>query len=260
MKTISNAVRISVLAAMALITQSGFAQQMTGKPDEQKYQIRIVKEENGKQEIVEKTFTSKEELDAWEKQHQPEVLSRKGPGIIGPRPTGDSRVKKIVISENGEQSADGNTLLQIQYQNFSAEERAQVIQNLLNDKMKGVQIEMAKEQHEKGEIQEGNAVTAPGQSSEANNAAVEPKVNLTDVKVYPNPATGQFHLAFSVGKAANIQVTLSDMSGKQVYAESLSNYSGRFEKEINSGNLPAGTYIVNIQVGDEKRATEVVMQ
>jgi hypothetical protein len=53
---------------------------------------------------------------------------------------------------------------------------------------------------------------------------------------------------------------VTDLNGKEVYAETFSGYSGRFEKEIKSANLSAGTYIVDIQAGNEKETTRVVMQ
>ena len=91
-------------------------------------------------------------------------------------------------------------------------------------------------------------------------ASTETANNLSEVKVFPNPASGQFHVAFNIGKAADVMLKVTDLNGKEVYAETFNGYSGKFGKEIKSANLSTGTYIVNIQAGNETETTRVVMQ
>jgi len=248
MKTITNISRLAVPALFVLLAQPGFAQQSTDRQEQQSYQIKIVKDENGNQEVIDKTFNSRDEMEAYVKENKIDVPETKEPPSPPAIKPADDKTKRIVISEIEQ---NGKTSLEFTYENFSSDERARLIQDILNDKWHDVKIEIAK-QHQNTE-----GHNAPPSSV---NEPTEAAINLTDVKVFPNPATGQFHVAFSVTKPTNLQVTVDDLNGKEVYAEAVTNYAGKFEKEIDGASMVPGTYIVNIQAGTEKRTTRVVMQ
>jgi hypothetical protein len=147
-----------LLAASALFAQSA-ATGKTASQDEKKYRLYLVKDENGNKEVIDKTFSSKEEMDKYIEQNKidvPEVSA----GPVPPTPPtppcpatnskshGDKhdgkgceqKEKKIIIIEKEEGSVNGQPSLEITYQNLSAEERAVIIQELLNQKGKEVQI------------------------------------------------------------------------------------------------------------------------
>ena len=163
-----------------------------------------------------------------------------------------------IEASNGFNALD---MLDINYENFSAEERAEMIQNALNQKSGKVKVEMIKQRKVDMPHQDGSmlAPEAPKPITAIREPA-EAWANLTDVKVFPNPASGQFHLMFGVGKAADVMLRVTDLNGKEVYTETFKNYSGKFEKEISSANLITGTYIVDVQAGGEKSTTKVIMQ
>ena len=70
------------------------------------------------------------------------------------------------------------------------------------------------------------------------------------IKIFPNPASGRTTLSFSPPKSGQVSAGLYDITGKYV----LSIFKGYAEKgisqqvEINTANLPEGTYIVRLQV------------
>jgi len=259
MKTIAKVTGIMILASLMLTAQPGFAQQ-TDKQEQQSYHIKIIKDENGKQEVIEKTFASQQEMDAYLKDNKLDVPATNEPPMPPATPgKEDKKEKKIVISEG--EDGYGRTSLDINYENFSAEERAEMIQNALNQKSGKVKVEMIKQRKVDMPHQDGSmlAPEAPKPITAIREPA-EAWANLTDVKVFPNPASGQFHLMFGVGKAADVMLRVTDLNGKEVYTETFKNYIGKFEKEISSANLITGTYIVDVQAGGEKSTTKVIMQ
>jgi hypothetical protein len=268
MKTLTNIAGAVVLISLLITAQLGFAQQTPDKQEQQKFQIKIVKDENGKKEVIDKTFNNQEELDAYLKDNKMDMPEMNGlPALqeITSSPGSSARAdgnkdKKIVISEQVENNADGNTSLAITYQNYSAEERAELIQNILNQKSKDVKVEITKERQVRWTQSEVTQTPEPPKPPSAIKEPAETSANLSEVKVFPNPATGQFNITFNVGKAADIQLRVTDLNGKEVYAEKFINYSGKFEKEIKAANLSTGTYIVEIQTGNEKNSIQVVMQ
>ena len=250
---------IMILASFMLTTQPGFAQQ-TDKQEQQTYRIKIIKDENGKQEVTDKTFNSQQEMDAYLKDNKPDVPPVAEPPVppVTPGKAGNKE-KKIVIQEG--EDVNGGTNLNINYENFSAEERAEMIQRALNQKSDKVKVEILKQRKMDMPHPDGSMQTPePPKPPMAVKEPAEAWANLTDVKVFPNPAAGQFHLSFGVGKPADVKLLVTDLNAKEVYAETYKNYSGRFEKEISSANLTTGTYIVDVQAGGEKNTIKVVMQ
>lgn len=70
--------------------------------------------------------------------------------------------------------------------------------------------------------------------------------NAIAFAMYPNPASTTLHLTISgaENKAMNIRIT--DMNGRQVYAEKISNTADVFNHDINLSSLQKGTYIIEI--------------
>ncbi len=262
MKTTTRIISLVVLALFVLTAGTGFAQQADQKQDQQKYRIKIIKDENGKKEVVDKAFTTKAEMDAYLKENNIEAVDGNDLPPLGAGPqstTTGNKTKKIIINESSSEATGGATTLDVTYQNFTPDERAQLIQGILNAKSPDVKLEINHQRkiiktvtiENADDNQPPNSVNEPG----------EPVKNITDVKVFPNPATGQFHVVFTVSKPVNIAMRLTDLNGKEVYAGELNNYSGKFDKELNgNGTLAAGTYILDVQGGNEHEVFKVVMQ
>ena len=273
MKTTTTIIKTVVLSAIVLSAELIFAQQATEKQEQQKYQIKIVKDENGKQEVIDKTFTSKDELDAYMKDNNldaPEITEDLLPPLppLPPVPPChgksakdcDKDMKTITVTENAPAAGNGPSSLQITYENFAPEERAELINEVLSQKEENVRVEIRKERTLHHEINSETQTPVPPQPPMSVKEPLSSANNLNDVKVFPNPSGGQFHVEFSVSKPSTVQVKLTDLNGKEVYNETFNNYSGKFEKDISNTNLAGGTYIMEINAGGEKTTTKVVMQ
>jgi len=167
----------------------------------------------------------------------------------------NNKEKKVVIIENDESGQNKDIDLEIGTKMLTAEERLALIQQLLEikgAKLKVIQISKTTGMG-KGESTNNEATQAPTAGIEAGN-------NLKDVKVYPNPNNGQFHVSFSVNEPSAVKVRITDLQGKELLAYSMSNYSGNFDKDIYRPGLSVGTYLLDIEAGGEKETTKVVMQ
>jgi hypothetical protein len=292
MKPLTTTAKMLLPAVFALLTLGAPAQANTDKEQTHKYSLHIVKEDNGKQEIIDRTFSSKAEMDAYVKENNfdapqaaelpplpetpaaPPAPSTKNIVIIEKhgieKPCEkhgnkscekDKKTKKVIIIEKDESSIDGKTDLQITYTNLSAEERAQKIQEMLNKHGEDVQIMRVKKEIQKdngrNEMQPGPVGHIEPGIQEVGGGSSQ---NISDVKIYPNPANGEFHVAFNIEQPANVKLRITDMAGKEVYAEAWNNYSGKIDKDITGSNLSRGTYLMYVQAGAEKSTTQVVMQ
>ena len=64
--------------------------------------------------------------------------------------------------------------------------------------------------------------------------------------IYPNPADENINLTFSLKQAASVEVSLSDISGRQLLVNNYQATSGRNQLSINVGNLAKGLYLMHV--------------
>ncbi|HWB64251.1 MAG TPA: T9SS type A sorting domain-containing protein [Chitinophagales bacterium] len=242
-----------LIAAIQLLPAQDTAQA------QKKYRLCIVKVENGNKEVIDRNFSSKEELDAYVKDNKLEAPEEGDlpvppvppappapPAKPGKKGKAMQHEKKIIIIEKEEGSMDGQPDLMVDLSSLGDEDRAKALQELM-DMVKG-NVEVVHLQKKKAVV---NTIPPAGNSQPP--ADVDGSTaDVSGVNVYPNPGNGQFHLVFSVAKPLNVQVRITNMQGKEVYAEALNNYSGQYNKEINAPGLASGNYLLSIEAGGQK--------
>jgi len=77
-------------------------------------------------------------------------------------------------------------------------------------------------------------------------------------KFSPNPSKGIFNLRFTSDESKQIQINIYDMTGKEVYTESINNFDGSFDKDIDVSGNESGAYILEI-VKDNKRFNKKII-
>lgn len=87
----------------------------------------------------------------------------------------------------------------------------------------------------------------------------DPESGLTDVTVYPNPATDFITLKFNTEKAENVAVNVVDVTGKLVYSEQINHAGGDFQRQFNISNLSKGFYIMNLETSKGKTVRKFIV-
>lgn len=81
-----------------------------------------------------------------------------------------------------------------------------------------------------------------------NTTSVEEVIADNSVQVYPNPTTDVAHVTFSVTKASNVTIQVTDVMGRVVSNVANENMAaGAHKVDIQTANLPAGVYNIKIQ-------------
>ncbi len=75
----------------------------------------------------------------------------------------------------------------------------------------------------------------------------------------PNPNKGDFRIQFNAKSNRNIQISVYDMSGRNIYERAFAN-SGLFDQEVRLQNAQAGVYLVSISDGENKMVKRIVVQ
>jgi hypothetical protein len=261
MKTIIATAKMLLAAGLIVATQGLFAQTDTLKKDDNKYRLHIVRDENGKKEVIDMAFATKAGMDDYIKQNKldlPGEMALPSPDEKSKKNNKDKKEKKIIIIEKDESGLNKDIDLEIGAAALTEEERLELIQQLLN--IKGCKVRVI----QITKTEPSKKTESTNNDNEANRppSVIDQPVtcNLTDVKVFPNPSTGQFHVCFTVNKPSAIKLRISDLQGNEVYAYAVNNYSGIFDKDIIRPGLSNGTYLLDIEAGGEKETTKVVMQ
>ncbi len=84
-------------------------------------------------------------------------------------------------------------------------------------------------------------------------------LKLDEVKVFPNPSTGIVNLQFKA-KAASLRLSITDISGKEVYQELNTAFDGIYNKEINLSKEVKGTYLISIQMDGKVYTESLILQ
>jgi hypothetical protein len=66
--------------------------------------------------------------------------------------------------------------------------------------------------------------------------------------VYPNPSTDMTTVEFTLGETSNVSVVLLNSLGQTVYANNLGDVNGTQKVQVNTADLEAGIYLVQITV------------
>ncbi len=77
-------------------------------------------------------------------------------------------------------------------------------------------------------------------------AGLDNKLDLSDLRCFPNPSDGYFRLQFNVPTKGDLNVDVHDSKGERVYHESISDYEGQYERTLNLSSKADGSYFLVI--------------
>jgi len=80
------------------------------------------------------------------------------------------------------------------------------------------------------------------------------------IKLYPNPNDGKFTVNFHASQKKNMIVRVYDHLGKEVYSESINDFIGDYENEIDLSSKGKGNYILKITYGDQTSVEKFVIE
>lgn len=98
-------------------------------------------------------------------------------------------------------------------------------------------------------------------SPESNNAKnTHPLMDPKNLVVYSNPSDGAFNIKFNLNEEGDTKIVITDINGKEVFTETLKNFSGAYDKTISLSDAPKGTYFVKVTQNGYSGTKTVVLQ
>ncbi len=88
--------------------------------------------------------------------------------------------------------------------------------------------------------------------------AVE-EYEFSQFKVYPNPSNGFMTISLLSQSSEDVVIMLYDVTGRKVSTRNYSNFSTKFEKEIDFGKLTSGIYLLKVKSGNQMSSKQLVI-
>ncbi len=86
------------------------------------------------------------------------------------------------------------------------------------------------------------------------------KLEYKELNVYPNPAGDNITLKFELPNKGDTRIKLVDFAGRNLFEETLRNFSGVYEKKIDLGRKAPGTYLLNVTQNGKQATLKVVKE
>ncbi len=89
--------------------------------------------------------------------------------------------------------------------------------------------------------------------------AVNPGNNEIGLSVFPVPANKQLNVVFSLKTGGQVTMSLFNSAGKAVYTQIQTAAPGNFSTILNVGNLPSGSYLLRVSIGNKAYTSKVLI-
>lgn len=84
------------------------------------------------------------------------------------------------------------------------------------------------------------------QAVNVNGIGIEESALASSIELYPNPTNGQFGLNFNSYNGQDMTIRIVNTIGQTMYAESLVNFAGKYNRAIDISTQPKGIYFLQI--------------
>jgi len=86
------------------------------------------------------------------------------------------------------------------------------------------------------------------------------KLEMDNLSFHPNPSDGKFTLKFITEQKGDTEIRIYDINGKEVYNERITNFDGKYEKEIDISENGSGTYFLKVSQGDKMMTRKIILE
>lgn len=82
----------------------------------------------------------------------------------------------------------------------------------------------------------------------------------SDLNYYPNPSTGKFNLKFNLEQKGEVTVKVMDILGKEVYKETILDFGGMYDNELNLTGHEKGVYVLQILQNKKALSRKILIE
>jgi flagellar hook assembly protein FlgD len=86
------------------------------------------------------------------------------------------------------------------------------------------------------------------------------ELDVENLKFSPNPSKGKFNLSFNLPEKKKVTINIYDIKGNLVYTETLKNFQGEYQKEIDISEHGEGAFFLQIVQGLYDIIKKIIIQ
>lgn len=83
---------------------------------------------------------------------------------------------------------------------------------------------------------------------------------VSQFELYPNPNSGILNIRYEANDTQDLHLYMTDMLGKRVYDETVADFNGSYEKQMNVDHLPKGVYLFVVENDQQKKTQRLILQ
>lgn len=83
---------------------------------------------------------------------------------------------------------------------------------------------------------------------------------MDNLMIYPNPASALLNLSFDLSNTQNMNISLTDLTGKEVFSEKVENLKGSFSRDIDVSLFNKGIYFLKLISSEGNITQKIVLQ
>ena len=79
------------------------------------------------------------------------------------------------------------------------------------------------------------------------------------IRYYPNPSSGRFTIDLELAGTAAFEVSIVDLSGKVIHEEEVRAFDGKYTREFDLSEKPAGIYLLQVVQGSSRLVRKIMI-
>lgn len=83
---------------------------------------------------------------------------------------------------------------------------------------------------------------------------------VSQFELYPNPNAGTLNIRYEATNTQELEFYMTDLLGKKVYTETVTEFEGSYEKQLNIQHLPKGVYVFVVENDLQKKTQRLILQ
>lgn len=83
---------------------------------------------------------------------------------------------------------------------------------------------------------------------------------VNSLTVSPNPGNGKFNIQFNAENVSEINLTIQNTLGQQVYTQKIENFNGRYFGQVDLSTLAKGAYIMLLETEKGRQTTKLIVE
>ncbi|QQS31222.1 MAG: PDZ domain-containing protein [Sphingobacteriales bacterium] len=203
--------------------------------------VTVKFQRNGKNKKAEATLLEKGKMEGGccSKGSTPHCESKERKGTW----MGKDNMEKVIIIKDGQQG-------DVVFMNENGEET----------RIKMVKVIITEPNDDEMQIL-SSAMDKIANNSDAKTITNQPEaLGINNLSLFPNPNQGQFTLSFDAASNQPTSVRISDLSGREIYREDITNIEGNYTKELDISSNSEGIYFLQIVQGDKILVKKLLLQ